>query len=502
MKNMKKVMALVLIAVMVFALSATALAQDVALSPADADNATITITNAAKGVTYKVSKLFDATVTGAAGGSIAYQGDIPAALSAYFTKDAATGAITATAALDLTNSEVQAAFKSWAEANVTNQAVSDGSALNFTGLPYGYYIITTTQGEALLTVDSTNPNATVIDKNSTPPISNLTKNAANEDENVSIGDTITYTVSFGTANYTENGQQILKYVIKDTHGAFIDNVTITNVTIGGAQYPAPAGGEYAPPAFDSEGKIEITWAENGQSLYDNGAEVVVTYTAVVTSAIEAGNVDTNENKITVDAVFGPGEGDKTTEEETETVYTYAAALQKVDENGAKLAGAKFSVKGLVVTGSAGNYTVVSYDPSANAADGTEMECDENGTLYIKGIASDETLVATETAAPDGYNMLSGTFNITPVPVSEKTTTTMTTTYYDAEGNVVDQEVEGGTTEVTYTMGESSILKIENQKGTELPETGGIGTRIFYIIGSVLILAAGVVLITRRRMNKD
>jgi hypothetical protein len=150
-------------------------------------------------------------------------------------------------------------------------------------------------------------------------------------------------------------------------------VTITNVTIGGATVSRTLAESNAPPAFDSEGKIEITWAENGQSLYDNGAEVVVTYTAVVTSAIEAGNDDTNENKITVDAVFGPGEGDKTTEEETETVYTYAAALQKVDENGAKLA-AQVQRQGPCRNRHSRQQHRSFLHPSANSAAATEMEC--------------------------------------------------------------------------------------------------------------------------------
>ena len=42
--------------------------------------------------------------------------------------------------------------------------------------------------------------------------------------------------------------------------------------------------------------------------------------------------------------------------------------------------------------------------------------------------------------------------------------------------------------------------VTNNSGEELPSTGGIGTTIFYIIGAILVIGAGVVLVTRRRMN--
>jgi LPXTG-motif cell wall-anchored protein len=95
-----------------------------------------------------------------------------------------------------------------------------------------------------------------------------------------------------------------------------------------------------------------------------------------------------------------------------------------------------------------------------------------------------------------------------------TTTTTTwgssTTYYDAEGNVVDEEVEGGHSETTTTseyasisdIPAASIVEVVNQKGTELPSTGGIGTTIFYVIGAILVLGAGILLVTRRRMNAN
>jgi LPXTG-motif cell wall-anchored protein len=52
-------------------------------------------------------------------------------------------------------------------------------------------------------------------------------------------------------------------------------------------------------------------------------------------------------------------------------------------------------------------------------------------------------------------------------------------------------------EKNYTVKDSTV---KNEKGFELPETGGIGTTIFYIIGAILVLGAGVLLITRRRMQ--
>ena len=46
------------------------------------------------------------------------------------------------------------------------------------------------------------------------------------------------------------------------------------------------------------------------------------------------------------------------------------------------------------------------------------------------------------------------------------------------------------------------ITVENNKGSILPETGGIGTTIFYIVGVVLVLGAGVLLVTKKRMNAD
>ena len=123
---------------LVVATPAFAATQTVTASPADADNAKITINNPAKGETYKVFQLFDATVSST--GEISYQctGAIPTALSAFFTKDASNNVIPDNSILEkdpttgkVTGSkmtdELKAALETWANsATVTAQAVSDG----------------------------------------------------------------------------------------------------------------------------------------------------------------------------------------------------------------------------------------------------------------------------------------------------------------------------------------------------------------------------------------
>ena len=60
------------------------------------------------------------------------------------------------------------------------------------------------------------------------------------------------------------------------------------------------------------------------------------------------------------------------------------------------------------------------------------------------------------------------------------------------------------TSATLTLSEDSTMdnEITNRSGSELPTTGGIGTTIFYTVGGILVLGAGILLITRRRMGNN
>jgi len=237
------------------AASVSAFAQTVALSPADADNATITINNPAKGETYSLYKLFDATVKDT---NIAYQGTVPAGLTDYFAADD-NGNITPKDAIadkddkgNITGSHMtdnlKAALETWAKStdaasSKVTEAVSDGSELAFTGLPYGYYVMVTThesdavgdaEAKAAITVCSTKPNATINDKNSNTPTA--TKEV--DDDTVSVGDTVTYTATFDAPNYMPKktgaegeSEQVVSYTITDTLCHFIINQIVDSHTV-------------------------------------------------------------------------------------------------------------------------------------------------------------------------------------------------------------------------------------------------------------------------------
>ena len=512
--KMKKIAALSLATVMTLGLSATAFAQTAAPATTDADNAKITIANAAKGETYTIYQLFDATVTGDANGSIAYQlmagkSADDAGLLTYFDVDA-SGNVTAKASTteDTLKSD---AFKTWAKEYgkaLVEDVESDGSALDFTGLPYGYYFVTTSQG-GIVTVDSTNPNATVYDKNETEPIVDPdAKKATNE--NVSVGDRVTYTVTFKTSNFVGSGEtaeRIVKYNIADTlPESYLSDVKIESLIIDadGDLTTTKDQTKLTDQAdFGTDKNFDIAWVNaDNQSLYANGSTVVLTYSALVTDGIEIGQEAQNVNKVTI--TWETEGGSKESGESSETIYSYALSIQKVDENNDPLPGATFKINGInYVTGTAGHYKVaLAGTEGAVAAD--ELACDNNGYLVVEGVAAGQYTV-TEVTAPNGYNKLTTTAEVTAQKIGSTTSTTKTEIWKDANGNVIDEsektetstKIEIGTNEL-----EAYALTVINQKGSALPSTGGIGTTIFYVVGGVLVVGAGVVLVAKKRMNHE
>ena len=514
MKHVKKLASLLLALVMVLSMSVITFAQDV--SPTgenDKGAGSITISNAAKGETYKLYRLFDATVstamTGDEADSIAYTGTIPDSLKVYFTADG-NGYITATdnawkdAVTKVEMSDgLKTALENWATtATPVATAESDGSQLKFINLQYGYYVIDSTQGTAI-SVDSTNPNATIVDKNSTVP-SNLTKTV--NDDNVNIGDSVTYTVSFKTSNYDGAGteaKKIVSYTITDeTLTNFLKDVNVTSIVIdndGKSETTNDRTSLTPVPQFNNK-KIVIDWYDetNGTFFYDNGATVTITYQATVTddAAIDGAG---NTNKVTVqwttEGEPEPGPGKL---EDKETIFTYALALKKVDQNGNPLAGAKFQFPFYVkeTPDTDGAYIYAGTTAGANLTN--EIVTPADGVIIVKGVKSD-TYSITETEAPAGYNRLPASVSVTAAKTGK--TSTHVTVYLDENGDITEIVTETKVEVINDNIAATAIVVV-NKAGSELPSTGGMGTTIFYVIGSILMIGAAVLLITKKRMSAE
>lgn len=509
MKHARKLASLLLALVMVFALATTAFAQEEPVP--GTGRGSITISNATIGETYTIYRLFDATVN-ADGSSIAYYGKIPDSLKTYFIADK-NGYISATDAAkdgDHMSAELQKALKAWtateeAAAKVAATAVSDGSALTFKSLVYGYYVVTTTQGEQAISVDSTMKDVTIVDKNSSTPkelTKTATATATGTDKSFSIGDTVTYTVRFKTSNYDgagENAKKIVSYTIKDTLPEFLKDVNVTSIIVDNDGDETTAKDQTTVTAQFVDKKIVIDWYDeaNNKFLYNNGAIIIITYTAVVTDkATIDGNGNTNKVTVTwtTDDGTEPGPGKL---ENEETIYTYAIALKKVNDKGEPLPGAVFEfpfyVKSTPDT-TDGAYIYAGTAPGEGLTN--RIRTPKSGVIVVKGVKSG-TYKITEVEAPDGYNQL--TAPVTVVAKKTGATSTHTTVYLDENGNITNTETEKDVKVDIANIAATAVVVV-NKAGTELPSTGGMGTTVFYVLGSILVLGAVVLLVTKKRMS--
>ena len=550
----KKLLAVMLVVVMVLASAVTAFA---------ADDASITIKNAAKGETYTAYRIFDVASYSADGGVVykPLQGKgIPNVFQDILEVDSVTGEIVykvtpgegdnegkfmfgteayateaeakaaAASAFDTAmqnwakptgtaEAPAESAAVTWAKANGVKAAeeVATGGALKFDNLPHGYYVVASTQGHSASIVSTDGAEAdNIYDKNS--KTIKVVKDVNFHDW--SIGDTVTYTATFDTVNYLGEGadsKQVIQYTIKDTLPNFLTDVEVKSITVGGVEITTKTNDVVDEEfQFGTDKQIVLPWAEEVagsnpkeyNNLYANGAKMIVTYTAKLTAVTNVNAKDINIVSLHPKTWDGTTEGEPWDEnwKDEEWIITYAAALHKVDGGQVALPGAEFTIKGLVVNKvEDGVYEVVSYDPASNAQSDT-LTTDSTGKLYIIGLDSDVTLTVTETKAPDGYNKLNAPFEVKSQVLENKQIYHKEGyAKYDEKGNLVEfSETEKTDFEATtpnLNELDAQSFEVVNNKGTELPGTGGIGTTILYTIGGILVVGAGVLLVARRKMER-
>lgn len=214
-----------------------------------------------------------------------------------------------------------------------------------------------------------------------------------------------------------------------------------------------------------------------------GTKVTVTYKATLdTDAVlgSTGNPNTadleysNNPNNTGDGTTKPNDTGKTPEDKN-IVFTYKVTVNKVKENQQPLKGAEFELSKKAKDGSW---------ISKGKLTGTG---DDQNVFEWKGL-DDGDYKIEETTTPSGYNTIDPIeFTITAEHEIDSADPKLTSL---SGGDVFTGNVTTG----------AVSANIVNKSGSTLPETGGIGTTVFYVIGGMLMAAAAILLITKKRMN--
>lgn len=244
-----------------------------------------------------------------------------------------------------------------------------------------------------------------------------------------------------------------------------------------------------------------------------GKYIIVEYTATLTQNAEIG-LPGNTNTAYLEYSNNPDqEGTGKTEEDKVIVFTYKLDVTKVDgeDNTKKLSGAQFVLLNenkdkVAVFGTDKKVEWVNLPEAVNGKipagswnQNSIKTSTEDGSFSFEGL-DDGVYYLREIVAPEGYNLMA-----TDTKVEIKATTVNDQNWGGVAGNAltaITVKVDNETV-TNGNMQDGSVgISVENNAGTKLPETGGMGTTIFYVLGSILAIGAVVLLVTKKRMSAN
>lgn len=435
--------------------------------------------------------------------------------------------------------------KAVAFAKLAGKFLTTATASSSTGkitVPAGYYLlkdVTTATHDALslnilkvvkdVTVDPKADHPTV-DKKIGTDIS--TGAAANE---ATIGDKVPFVI----ASKVPKMQGYTKYffVLNDSMSAGLTYNKDVAIKIGATTLAADA---YDVTYNDTANTMKIVIKNFIQYKSQADADIVVTYSATLNEKADltqAGNKNTvkltysNNPNVDYKGENEPDTTDPVGETPKHETVTYSTKLQltKVDggDKNIKLEGVEFQITGTSIktavskgdyfkqdaagtyyqlkdgtftetaptaeTGSKYVSTSVKYAKVTDATEQTKMQkvtasgtTDKNGLITFKGLGAG-TYYITELKTLGGYNLLTA-----PIIVEITATPGTTSCTWTAKVNGENATFEDDMVKLT----------VENNKGSVLPITGGIGTTIFYVIGGLLVCGAVVMAITKKKLSVE
>lgn len=518
MKHLKKIMSLILTAIMVIAMCV----------PVMADNANgYTITAPDNGHTYEVYQIFTGTLT--------TEGTDDVLSNIKWGKNG-TGAegtdVSETILNELkakknaTDSEKLEVIKKYVDlTDADNKYGSVTSKNPLNNVPAGYYLIkdedgsqtgkenssyttylVSVVGSVEITPKADKPSSEkkvkdVNDSNGTPVTD--WQDSADYD----IGDHVPFQLK-GTVASNYDSYKTYKFVFhdKESNGLTFEPGTVkvyvngTNITSGFTTKTDPADGDTFDVVFDDLKTILDPTDKTGNTkLVGPGSVITVEYTSILNENAVVGS-DGNPNTMHLEYSNNPNDaqGGETgkTPDDTVIVFTYKTVVNKTDEAGNSLAGAEFKLEKFVKD----DKGTSTYKNVTGKWVVKTLSSENGGTVFTSTGLDDGYYRLTETKAPDHYNQLKEAiyFEITATHDILSDSPSLT----DFNGRDIST---GETAKFTFaaTKTDGSIsTSVMNKKGSTLPETGGIGTTIFYVVGVILMLGAGVLLVTKKRMSSN